>query len=374
MKARILYIGRQIGFAGGIERYAYQTSVLLRGAGYAVDYAGEFADRHEELFRQGFDNVMSSPDVPAAYDLAVLHKLCPVERLEKLRKLYGNRLVFIAHDHDLYCPRHHYYTPFGRKNCHRAFSPIRCRLCSMATHPANWAGALSQKTGALLERLSEHHAVVLSSFMRDNLQKNGFASEKIHIIPPFVESGSPRGDFCPDGRLRILFLGQLIRGKGVDLLLDALSRMKSEFDAVIAGDGKDRQMLETMAGNIKPSNIHFPGWIAEPEKCFENADVLAFPSRWQEPFGLSGIEAMAHGVPVAGFSVGGVGEWLVDGQTGFSVPEGDTAAFASALDRMAREPEMLAEMSRRCVEFTKEKFSPARFVENMGRLLEEVSR
>ena len=231
---------------------------------------------------------------------------------------------------------------------------------------------MAQNTGKMLKRLTGHHAVVLSSFMRDNLQKNGFDAEKIHIIPPFVESGAPRQNFCPDGRLRILFLGQFIRGKGVDLLLDALSKMQADFDAVIAGDGKDRRMLETMAYNIKPSNIHFPGWVSEPEKSFEEADVLAFPSRWQEPFGLSGIEAMSQGVPVVGFSVGGVGEWLLDGQTGFAVPEGDTQAMASAFDRMAENPKMLADMSRRCIDLTKEKFSSGHFVENIGRLLEVV--
>ena len=361
-----------IGFSGGIERYAYQTAIQLRASGYTVDYAGEIPSRQEEIFRKGFDRVISSFDIPSSYDIVMLHKLCPVERLEKLQEQYGNRLVFIAHDHDLYCPRHHYYTPFGRKNCHRAFSPLRCRFCSLVTHPANWAGVMAQDTGKLLKRLTNHHAVVLSSFMRDNLQKNGFAAEKIHIIPPFVESGVSRRHFCPDGRLRILFLGQFIRGKGVDLLLDALSKMQANFDAVIAGDGKDRRMLETMAFNIKSSNIHFPGWISEPEKCFEEADVLAFPSRWQEPFGLSGIEAMSQGVPVVGFSVGGVGEWLLDGQTGFAVPEGDTQAMASAFDRMAENPNMLADMSRKCIDLTKEKFSSGHFVENIGRLLEVV--
>ena len=47
-----------------------------------------------------------------------------------------------------------------------------------------------------------------------------------------------------------------------------------------------------------------------------SAGLLVVPSLWPEPFGLVGFEAAAHGVPVAGFRVGGIPEWLIDGVTG----------------------------------------------------------
>ena len=52
---------------------------------------------------------------------------------------------------------------------------------------------------------------------------------------------------------------------------------------------------------------------------------------WSEPFGLVGLEGMAHAKPVVAFDVGGVSDWLVDGENGFLVPRGDVDAMAAAI-------------------------------------------
>ena len=87
---RILYVGEFTGFAGGIERYAWQTARLLRAAGMCVDYLGTEPARDETLFRTGFRKVLSS-SVPADgnYGLVVLHKLCSLPLLRRLRAMYG---------------------------------------------------------------------------------------------------------------------------------------------------------------------------------------------------------------------------------------------------------------------------------------------
>lgn len=53
---------------------------------------------------------------------------------------------------------------------------------------------------------------------------------------------------------------------------------------------------------------------------------------------MTGPEAMAHGVPVAGFLTGGVGEWLKNGHNGFAVPSGDISALAGAIRRLLDHP------------------------------------
>jgi glycosyltransferase involved in cell wall biosynthesis len=50
------------------------------------------------------------------------------------------------------------------------------------------------------------------------------------------------------------------------------------------------------------------------------AGLVVVPSLWPEPFGLVGVEAAAHGVPVVAFDVGGVPEWLIDGVAGHLAP------------------------------------------------------
>ena len=373
---KILFLGYYTGFAGGIERYAFQSAGVLRRAGAQVHWCGVVADRDEAVFRGGFDRVLTPDELAAAsedYDLVALHKLPALDRLVQWRELFGDKLVFWAHDHDLYCPRRHYYTPFGRRNCHRAYSFCRCALCSRLSAPHNWKH-LRNDHGKLLRELSGHHAVTLSSFMRQNLLRNGFGSDRIHVIGPVIEAPAAASP-CPaaDEPLKILFLGQLIRGKGGDLLLEALQKLKIDWRAKIVGDGNDRAMLPDLARRmgLEP-RINFTSWITDPATVLNECDVLVFPSRWQEPFGLSGAEAAACGKPVVAFDVGGVREWLADGVSGFVVPEKDTAAMAEKLELLYRDPELRSRMGAAGRELVAERFAPGRFIARIGDLIREV--
>lgn len=373
---KILFFGKFNGFEGGIERYAFQTAELLRRNGAEVDWCGDIPGRNEELFRKGFDRVFSQEELfreRREYDLAAIHKLPDPAVLRKLRERFGERLVFWAHDHDLYCPRRHFYTPFGRINCHRKYSPLRCALCARICSPRNWKYLKKGQT-YLLRELGGHHAVVLSGFMRDNLIRNGFSPEKIHLLPPVIEIPETVSVPADGGPLKILFLGQLIRGKGADLLLDALRQLTIPWHAKLAGDGSDRPMLEARvrAAGLAPQ-VEFTSWLTDPGQVLDECDAAVFPSRWQEPFGLSGAEASAHGKPVVAFDVGGVREWLADGVTGFAVPEKDTAAMAEKLELLYRDPQLRLRLGSAGRERIASLFSPAGFLSGSRLLIEKVS-
>ena len=374
---KILFLGHYTGFSGGIERYAFQTALILRQAGAEVHWVGSVPDRDEKLFCSGFDQVFSPEELQeqsAVYNLAVIHKIPSPETLGQWRERFGEKLVFLAHDHDLYCPRRHYYTPFGRINCHRAYSPCRCALCARISSPRQWK-FLRRGQGRLLGELSRHHAAVLSAFMRENLIRNGFSPERIHPICPVIEPGPETASTPAAGKeLKILFLGQLIRGKGCDLMLDALRRLTIPWKAKIAGDGSDRAMLEEMVKQLGlGSKIEFVSWLADPGSALRECDVLVFPSRWQEPFGLSGAEAAACGKPVVAFEVGGVREWLQDHVTGFIVPEKNTAEMAVKLESLYRDPALRSRMGTAGRSLVEKRFSARVFLEQFNHLIEKVS-
>ncbi|MGN0879971.1 MAG: glycosyltransferase family 4 protein [Oligosphaeraceae bacterium] len=370
----ILHLGLHIGFAGGIERYAWQTAQTLAAHGFVNDYAGAIPSRDPERFAAAFRRILTPEQAldakPDDYQLVILHKLCPSQTLRKLRQTFGERLVFLAHDHDLHCARRHYYTPLGRLSCHEPRRFLHCTLCALLSHPRNWQRS-PLEASRLLDELRHHRAIVLSAFMRDCLVRNGFDPAAITVIHPFaLPAPSPRADFLPDGQLRLLFAGQLIRGKGADLLLEALAKLKVPWQLTIAGDGPERPRLEQQAQHLGlHDRIVFPGWLQDLRQLHQHADLLVVPSLWQEPFGLVGLEAAANGLPAIAFDVGGIPEWLHDGHNGILVPERDTDALAGAIARCHDWPDMLASMSANALRLVQEQFSVQQFVHAYAQLL-----
>ena len=355
----IIYIGRYNGIIGGIERYMQQSAELLRRNGYAVHYLyTENGGREQEKFAEAFDSIqIFSPgnNLLKNADIVIIHNIIGVEYLQFMPE---NRTFFFAHDHNIYCQRHHYYMPVGRINCHRSYNKFICKICS-----------LNRNEAPPLKEYRKFPALVLSDFMRENLHKNGF--EKVFKLPAFIKTQKFEHKFMPDGILRILFLGQLIRGKGADLMLKSLAELDIPFDCTIAGDGNDRTMLEKMVENFHlRDKVHFAGFVSDTEKLWANCDVFFFPIRWQEPFGLVGLEAMAHGVPVVAFDIGGVREWLADFENGILVPEKKTVAAAGIIGGLAYNRQALENMGKRGLELAENKFSEEKFVEKFKEICE----
>ncbi len=351
----ILYIGRYNGIIGGIERYMQKSAELLRRNGFSVHYLyTEKGGKNPEDFAGAFDSIAAfSPEnsLLKSADMVILHNIIDAKYLKNLPE---KKTYFFAHDHNIYCQRHHYYTPIGRRNCHRAYNKYICKLCSLGRNPA-----------PPLAEYRKLPALVLSDFMAENLRKNGF--EKVFKLPAFIRTSDKEHNFMPDGVLRILFLGQLIRGKGADLMLKTLAKLDIPFACTIAGDGKDRKMLENMVEKYHlQDRVHFTGFVSDPETLWDNCDVFCFPIRWQEPFGLVGLEALAHGVPAVAFELGGVREWLPHVKYGFTVPE--QADMNIAFRRIYQHRDLLPGMSRAARKWTNEMFSEEKYMEKMEEL------
>ena len=156
-------------------------------------------------------------------------------------------------------------------------------------------------------------------------------------------------------------------------MIPALAKLKVPFECTIAGEGNDRDMLKNMVESYKLNGkVRFTGFVSDPESLWNNCDIFCFPIRWQEPFGLVGLEAMAHGIPTVAFDRGGVREWLTDTQNGLAVPEnGD---LERAFTRLAENPRLLQNMGENGKKIAEEKFSERCFLEKFTILLQEGSK
>jgi len=385
---KLLFISQKAGFFGGVERYIFQVGALLRQQG--VELWGAFAEmaRDSERFRAGFDRLLPITELPELdrdFALVGVHKLSDNTLLQDLLERYGERLTLFVHDHDVYCPRSHKYFPFTRRNCQLPYARLLCGCCGMAISPRRWSGGLRgelrEKFSLFPERFACYrqfpHLVVLSQFMRDNLVANGFAPERITLIPPHIPVAEPapvRSASTADAPPRIIFIGQLIRGKGADMLLRLLPLLRQPYRVEIVGDGKDRAMLEALALSLGVADrVEFSGWCLTPEEKMATADLAVLPFRWQEPFGLVVAECAAAGLPVAAFALGGVGESLIHGETGLMATPGDLAELARHCDRLLGDAALRQQMGQRGRELIRTKFCQERVLAGYDALLTRIA-
>ncbi|HWH43778.1 MAG TPA: glycosyltransferase family 4 protein [Thermoleophilaceae bacterium] len=139
-------------------------------------------------------------------------------------------------------------------------------------------------------------------------------------------------------RWRLACVARLDPRKGIDAAIGALRHLPPEasLDVVGPGDPGYRAELEALAGATR-REVRFS--VLEPARVpelYASADALLFPVRWDEPFGLVPIEAMAVGRPVIATGTGGSAEYLRDGENCLLVPrDDDGTAIAAAVTRLA---------------------------------------
>jgi glycosyltransferase involved in cell wall biosynthesis len=212
----------------------------------------------------------------------------------------------------------------------------------------------------MLDALRSVHAVVAhSAFIERHLHSNGVT--RTALVPLFLD---PLPEPTPlPSRPRILFSGRVVEAKGVETLLRAAARLNVPLD--VAGDGWLLPRARQLAARLGLSGrVAFLGWLDGDElaKAIDRAGVVALPSHWPEPFGLVGLEALAHGRPVVASRTGGIPEWLADGEVGLLVPPGDEVALAGALAEVLGDARRAAALGARGSALVRSSFTAERYV------------
>ena len=133
-------------------------------------------------------------------------------------------------------------------------------------------------------------------------------------------------------------LAGLRKVKQLDVLVRALSRMPSEWQLVIAGEGPEREALLAEAERLGlEDRVHLPGFVKEPQKLVGLFDIFALSSQ-SEQFPISVVEAMSASLPVVAPRVGDVGSMVSSDNGPLLADAGDENALAESLARLAADP------------------------------------
>jgi glycosyltransferase involved in cell wall biosynthesis len=383
---KLAFVHQYLGALGGAETYILLAATRLRRRGYQLALLYESGTgRSEESWRAvfheqfsldaGVEQILGEVEP----DLIYLHSISDLDLLEALVQS-GKPLVRHVHDHRLYCLRGYKYNYFTREICRRP-AGLHCILPCAAFIGRNPAGKFPLRWQSYADKRKEillnqrcHRFITYSQYHKEELVRNGFEAQRVHVNVPVRSPGTEGPVSCLGERNLVLFAGQIIRGKGVDLLLRALSKVRVPFEAIILGDGNHRAHCERLCQRLGLSDrVRFRGFV--PRELIKEftlqASVMVVSSVWPEPFGLVGPEALTFGVPVVAFDAGGIREWLIDGENGFLVPWMDTDAMGERVERLLRDKQLARRLGRRGRELVNDHYDAERQIDALeGVLLE----
>lgn len=212
-----------------------------------------------------------------------------------------------------------------------------------------WYEEASPEDQAWIRRQLDGAAAVIALSESWRAFLSPLTSTPVHVV---YNSVSPEAFAWPrparrPGPLRLLFLGLLGERKGSYDLLEAVARVSVGPDPVavelkLAGDGDVAGTQEAIGRLGLERKVEYLGWIG-PERKVEllaDADVFVLPS-YREGLPMAILEAMAAGVAVLTTPVNGIPEAITDGANGLFVAPGDVPALATAIRRLAADPELV---------------------------------
>ncbi|MCC7522719.1 glycosyltransferase family 4 protein [Candidatus Uhrbacteria bacterium] len=226
----------------------------------------------------------------------------------------------------------------------------------------------------------------ISHFLADWSKRMGFSGE-----PEVIPNGVPIEQFTkrilPEERARIrsgfgfsesdtvlIHTGRLSKKNGVDDLIRSLLILPSSFKILLIGNGEDENALKNLAEQLDVSKrIVFAGprpYIELPP-YLQASDIFVRASL-SEGLGNSFLEAMACGIPVIGTPVGGIPDFLTDGETGIMCHPRDPKSIAEAVLRLIGDRDLRDRLVQNGSRLVADKYNWDRLADAFGKLLAKL--
>jgi glycosyltransferase involved in cell wall biosynthesis len=249
----------------------------------------------------------------------------------------------------------HLHTP----NPGAAFSFLRSKHRGklIVTHHADTLGRklLRSVADIYVRRVMERASIILTTSQRylDSSEELAPFREKCRVIPLGIDPVEWEGTRNVAsgnglGQPLILAAGRLVPYKGFDTLIRAMKDVDAKL--LIIGTGPQEGALRALAASAGVQHkVEIRGRVSDLQPWFRQASIFVLPSTTRaEAFGIVQLEAMGAGLPVINTNLeSGVPEVSVHGQTGFTVPPGNSEALAEALRTLLEREDLRREFGAR---------------------------
>lgn len=231
-----------------------------------------------------------------------------------------------------------------------------------------------------LRGLDFTHSTCISTLLKNNLLAKKLPIKKSKVIYqgiPIEQFPLKENPGIKSSPTKILYVGQLHPYKGVHTIFEALFILEKNnklgsCSLTIVGKGTEEytQKLQTLA-SVLTLPVEFKGLVPHDllPAIYREMDVFIFPSIWEEPFGLTHLEAMSCGLPVISTANGGQGEFLEDGENALTFPPDDPKHLALQLERLLDDENLFKNLSQKGRLTVEQGFAFSRYVDELEALL-----
>lgn len=275
-------------------------------------------------------------------------------------------------------------------------------------YPVIWHGRgllpVSMRLVALGGRLSSR-IILVANALRDELDASAKRKcltiyDAVHIDGVDHLKANNGGDddlrMMSDGVSVIVTMSSIALFKGLHHLVEAARLINSNVNIpkplfLVLGvtfDQEYHQYLRQLIDRYQLDNFHFLGWKQNPFPYYRRAQIVVLPTVRSDQLEMNGVnkhilggeglpfsilEAMAVGKPVVATDVAGIPEQIIEGQTGFVVPQCDPDSLANAITKLLADPERAKQMGFNARVHVEENFSCELMVGKTKRLYKELA-
>jgi glycosyltransferase involved in cell wall biosynthesis len=264
-------------------------------------------------------------------------------------------IVHTLHDYYLMCPPSAMYR--NASNCER----ICPRCLPFAAYRRRASQAIHAVVGVSRFILDRH--------MRAGFFKDSASAKVIFNSVPAVQGKAPKS---PQSPLVFGFIGRICAEKGIRWLLEVFTANARPGDTLVVAGKGEPGFVEALKARFSSPSVTFIGHV-DPAVFYEQVDVVVIPSLWNEAFGRTAIEPLAHSIPVIASMRGGLPEIVEDGVTGILIDPDESGSLARAMNRLSAEPGLAGRLGRNGAQRLP-RFSESSVIEAYGSVFADAVR
>jgi len=312
-------------------------------------------------------------------DIAHLNNIHNYQTLSVIDLLYKKKIpiIWTVHDYVILCPNttfiSHSEICFSCK-VHKYYN-CTTKKCKKGSFAASTIASISSYFNYLKGFYNKvDYFICPSKFIYNKFLEFGFPSEKLiqkNNLYYTQESTNHKSETLIEESY-LLYVGNLIRVKGIYTLLEAVKDLSIKL--IILGDGDEYENLLGFKKEQNLENVILLGRVDKETVSYylKNCTAIIQPSECFENMPYSLVEAMLVGKPIIGSRIGGIPEIVIDNVTGYNFEPWNATDLRQTIVKLLENPQKAKEMGKNSKNLIEEIVSPSSYFNTLNKLFEKL--